>query len=292
MTQCAIRYNLAGPDGAVMFGLSVGLSSLCSEDLCVNVFVTVKQTPDPNATPKLGENHRLVREGVELVMDQGDEYGVEEGLQLAEKTGGQVTVVSMGPEKANDAIRKALSMGAESGILITDPALAGSDGLATARAIAAAIKDKGFDILICGTESFDGSTGMVPPQVAEILGIPHLSFAKKLEVEGDTIKVQRQTADGYVTIEAKTPVVVTVTGGLNEPRYPTLKGIMGAKSKTVETVDAAALGLDPASVGEAGALVKVDSVEPAPERAAGEIIADEGQSGARVAAMLVELKVL
>jgi electron transfer flavoprotein beta subunit len=263
-----------------------------SEDLCVNVFVTVKQTPDPNATPRLGENYRLVRDGVELVMDQGDEYGVEEGLQLAEKTGGQVTVVSMGPERANDAIRKALSMGAEGGILITDPALAGSDGLGTARAIAAAVKDKGFDILICGTESFDGSTGMVPPQVAEILGIPHLSFAKKLEVEGNTVKVQRQTADGYVTIEAETPVVVTVTGGLNEPRYPTLRGIMGAKSKTVETVDVAALGLDPATVGEAGALVKVDSVEPAPERAAGEVIADEGQSGERVAALLVELKVL
>jgi electron transfer flavoprotein beta subunit len=258
----------------------------------VNVFVTVKQTPDPNSTPKLGENYRLVRDGVELVMDQGDEYGVEEGLQLAEKTGGQVTVVSMGPEKAHDAIRKALSMGAASGILITDPALAGSDGLGTARAIAAAVKDKGFDILICGTESFDGSTGMVPPQVAEILGIPHLSFAKKLEVEGNTVKVQRQTADGYVTIEAQTPVVVTVTGGLNEPRYPTLKGIMGAKSKTVEIVDATALGLDPASVGEAGALVKVDSVKPAPERAVGEIIADEGQSGERVVAMLVELKVL
>jgi electron transfer flavoprotein beta subunit len=290
MTQCASRYNLRGPDGLSF--LPVGVAPTTLEDLCVNVFVTVKQTPDPNATPKLGDNHRLVRDGVELVMDQGDEYGVEEGLRLAEKTGGQVTVVSMGPEKANDAIRKALSMGAESGILITDPALAGSDALGTARAIAAAVKDKGFDILICGTESFDGSTGMVPPQVAEILGVPHLSFAKKLEVEGNKVTVQRQTADGYLTLEAETPVVVTVTGGLNEPRYPTLKGIMGAKSKTVETLDAAALGLDAGSVGEAGALVKVESVEAAPERQAGEIITDEGQSGERVAALLVELKVL
>ncbi|MEA2645788.1 MAG: electron transfer flavoprotein beta subunit [Chloroflexota bacterium] len=258
----------------------------------MNVFVTVKQVPDPNSTPKLGDGNRLVREGIELVMDQGDEYGVEEGLQLAEKTGGQVTVVSMGPEKANDAIRKALSMGAESGILISDPALAGSDALGTARAIAAAVKDKGFDILICGTESYDGSTGMVPPQVAELLGIPHLSFAKKLEVDGTTIKVQRQTADGFITLEAQTPVVVTVTGGLNEPRYPTLKGIMGAKSKTVENVDLAALGLEAGQVGEAGALVKVAGVEPAPERQAGEVIPDEGSSGERVAAMLVDLKVL
>ncbi len=258
----------------------------------MNVFVTVKQIPDPNSTPKLGDNFRLVRGGVELVMDQGDEYGVEEGLQLAEKTGGSVTVVSMGPEKANDAIRKALSMGAESGILITDPALAGSDGLGTARAIAAAVKDKGFDILICGTESADGSTGMVPPQVAEILDIPHLSFAKKLEVEGTKVKVQRQTADGYVMIEAETPVVVTVTGGLNEPRYPTLKGIMGAKSKTVDNVGLDALGLEAGQVGEAGALVKVAGVDPAPQRQAGEVIADEGQSGERVAAMLAELKVI
>ena len=258
----------------------------------MNVFVTVKQVPDPNSVPKLRDNNRLVREGVELVMDQGDEYGVEEGLQLAEKTGGQVTVVSMGPEKANDAIRKALSMGAEAGILITDPALAGSDALGTARAIAAAVKDKGFDILICGTESADGSTGMVPLQVAELLGIPHLSFAKKLEVEGTKVTVQRQTADGYVTLEAETPVVVTVTGGLNEPRYPTLKGIMGAKSKTVDTVDLAALGLTAEQVGEAGALVKVEKVDAAPERQAGEIITDEGASGERVAAMLVDLKVL
>lgn len=257
----------------------------------MNVFVTVKQTPDPNSTPKLGDDFKLVREGIELVLDQGDEYGVEEGLQLVEKVGGAVTVVSMGPEKANDAIRKALSMGAESGILVTDPALAGSDGLGTARAIAAAVKDK-FDILICGTESFDGSTGMVPPQVAEILGIPHLSFAKKLEVEGNTIKVQRQTADGYVMIEAEMPVVVTVTGGLNEPRYANLKGIMGARSKTVVNMSLAELGLDAGQVGEAGALVKVVGVDPAPERAAGEVITDEGQSGERVASLLAELKVI
>jgi electron transfer flavoprotein beta subunit len=258
----------------------------------VNVFVTVKQTPDLNVTPRLGDNHRVVREGVELVMDQADEYGVEEGLQLAEKTGGKVTVVSMGPEKANDAIRKALSMGAESGILVTDPALAGSDALGTARALAAALKGREWDIVICGTESYDGSTGIVPAQLAELLGVPHLSFAKKLEVDGTKVTVQRQTADGFVNIETETPVVVTVTGGLNEPRYPTLKGIMGAKSKTVDTLDLAALGLDAAQVGDGGALVKLAAVVPAPERQAGEVITDEGQSGERVAAILTELKVL
>jgi electron transfer flavoprotein beta subunit len=183
-------------------------------------------------------------------------------------------------------------MGAESGVLITDPGLAGSDALGTARALAAALKGRDWDIVICGTESYDGSTGMVPAQLAELLGVPHLSFAKKLEVEGTKVTVQRQTADGFVTIETETPVVVTVTGGLNEPRYPTLKGIMGAKSKTVDTVDLAALGLDAGQVGEGGSLVKVDGVAPAPERQAGEVITDEGQSGERVAAMLVELKVL
>lgn len=263
-----------------------------SEDCGVNVFVTVKQTPDLNVTPRLGDNHRVVREGVELVMDQADEYGVEEGLRLAEKTGGKVTVISMGPEKARDAIRKALSMGAESGILVTDPGLAGSDALGTARALAAALKGREWDIVICGTESYDGSTGMVPAQLAELLGVPHLSFAKKLEVDGARVTVQRQTADGFVTIETETPVVVTVTGGLNEPRYPTLKGIMGAKSKTVDIVDLAGLGLDAGTVGEGGALVSVESVAPAPQRQAGEVITDEGQSGERVAALLVELKVL
>jgi len=258
----------------------------------LNICVCVKQIPDPNSPAKLGEGHRLVRDGVELVMDPGDEYGVEEGLQLAEKTGGKVTVLSMGPERANEAIRKALSMGAESGILVTDPALAGSDSLGTARALAAAVRERGFDLIICGTESTDGSTGNVPPQVAELLGLPHLSFAKKLEVEGNTIKVQRQTPDGYVMIEAQTPCVVTVTGGINEPRYPTLKGIMGAKSKTVDNLDLAGLGLDAATVGGDGALVWVESVQPAPERQAGEVIQDEGQSGDRVAALLTELKVL
>jgi electron transfer flavoprotein beta subunit len=225
-------------------------------------------------------------------MDPGDEYGVEEALQLAEKGGGTVTVVSMGPPKANDAIRKALSMGAESGILISDAGLAASDALGTARALAAAIKDRGFDLIICGTESTDGSTGMVPPQLAELLGLPHLSFAKKLEVEGSKIKVQRQTADGYWMIEAEMPLVVTVTGGLNEPRYPTLKGIMGAKSKTVDTLELSALGIDAGAAGEGGALVKVDKVEQAPERQAGEKVEDDGTSGEKVAAFLTELKVL
>ena len=258
----------------------------------MNVFVTVKLVPDPNATPSLGDNHRLVRDGVEMVMDPGDEYGVEEGLLLAEKTGGKVTVVSMGAAKANDAIRKALSMGAESGVHISDDGLAGSDALGTARALAAALKGKEWDLVICGTESQDGSTGMVPPQLAELLGVPHLSFAKKMEVEGTTVKVQRQTADGFLSIEAQTPCVVTVTGGLNEPRYPTLKGIMGAKSKTIDSLTLADLGIDAGSVGEGGALVKVEKVEPAPERQAGEIITDEGQSGERIAAMLADLKVL
>jgi len=275
-----------------MFQLS-GTFQLCGHEVVrVNVFVTVKLVPDPNATPSLADNHRLVRDGVEMVMDPGDEYGVEEGLQLAEKTGGKVTVVSMGPAKANDAIRKALSMGAESGVLISDEGLAGSDGLGTARALAAALKGKEWDLVICGTESQDGSTGMVPPQLAELLGVPHLSFAKKLEVDGTTIKVQRQTSDGFITLEAQTPCVVTVTGGLNEPRYPTLKGIMGAKSKTVDNVALGDLGLDAGTVGDAGALVRVEKVEPAPERQAGELITDEGQSGERVAAMLADLKVL
>src|SRR6202011_5276583 len=160
--------------------------------------------PDPNGAQALEPDNTIARDR-EVVLDPGDEYGVEEGLQLKEKHGGEVVLVSMGPEKAKDAIRKGLSMGADRGILITDPQLAGADALLTARVLAAAIKPENPDLVICSTESFDGSTGMVPPMLAELLGMPQLTFAKKVEIDGSTVKVHRQTADGYQLVEASTP---------------------------------------------------------------------------------------
>src|SRR5437879_10585725 len=211
----------------------------------MNVLVCVKQIPDPNAPGKFDpQTKRLVREGVDLVLDPGDEHGVEAGLQLIEKDAGEVTVISMGPPKAVDAIRRALAMGAHRGILITDTALENSDAISTARAIAAAIKGQSYDLIICGTESTDGSSGAVPAQLAELLELPLLSFAKKLAVADGKAKIDRQTDEGYDVVEAPLPAVVTVPGGINEARYPALRGIMQAKNKEVKQLALAEIKLD------------------------------------------------
>jgi electron transfer flavoprotein beta subunit len=257
----------------------------------MKVVVCVKQVPDPNATGQLDPStHFLKRDGVEVVLDPGDEYGIEAGLQLAEATGGEVTVVSMGPDKGLDAIRKALAMGAAKGVLISDDALRGSDALTTARVLAKAIEKEGFDLVITATESTDGYTGVVPQAIAELLGVPAVTFAKQLESDGSALKVRRQTEAGYDNVESTLPAVVSVTAGVNEPRYPSLKGIMAAKSKPVDRPTLADLGLD--GVGGAAAGQEIASVEPAEERTAGEVIEDDGTGAQRVVAFLEQLKVI
>jgi electron transfer flavoprotein beta subunit len=258
----------------------------------MNVLVCVKQIPDPNVPGKLDpQSKRLVREGVDAVLDPGDEHAVEAGLQIVEKDGGEVTIVSMGPPRAMDAIRRALAMGGNRGILITDPGLENSDALSTARAIAAAIKGQSYELIICGTESTDGSCGAVPAQLAELLGLPLLSFAKKLEVSNGKAQIDRQTDDGYDVVEAPLPAVVTVTGGINEARYPALRGIMQAKNKEVKQVGLNDLGLD-GKAGKAALTEEVVEIKDAEARKAGEIVEDKGEGAKRVADYLVELKVI
>lgn len=258
----------------------------------MNVLVCVKQIPDPNVPGKLDpQTKRLVREGVDLVLDPGDEHAVEAGLQLVEKHGGEATVISMGPPKALEAIRRALAMGAHRGILITDPGLENSDALSTARAIAAAIKGQTYDLIICGTESTDGYSGAVPAQLAELLGLPLLSFAKKLEVGEGKALIDRQTDEGYDVVEAPLPAVVTVTGGINEARYPALRGIMQAKNKEVKQVGLADIGLD-GRAGKAALTQEVVEVTAAEARKSGEVIQDKGDGAKRVADFLEELKVI
>lgn len=257
----------------------------------MKVVVCVKQVPDPNSTGQLDPStHFLKRDGVEVVLDPGDEYGIEAGLQLAEATGGEVTVVSMGPEKGLDAIRKALAMGASKGVLISDDALRGSDALTTARVLAKAIEKEGFDLVIAGTESTDGYTGVVPQAIAELLGVPAVTFAKHVESDGTTLRVRRQTEAGYDNVESTLPAVVSVTAGVNEPRYPSLKGIMAAKSKPVDRPTLADLGLDGAGGATAGQ--EITSVQPAEERKAGEVIADDGTGAQRIVAFLEQVKVI
>ena len=252
----------------------------------MKIVVTVKQVPDPNSTLSLEADNSISREK-EVVLDPGDECGVEEGLQLKEAHGGEVILVSMGPERAKDAIRKGLSMGADRAVLISDAGLAGADALTTARVLAAAIKQESPDLVICATESYDGSTGMVPPMLAELLGIPQLTFAKKVEVDGSTIKVHRQTADGYQVVEAATPALVSVTAAIAEPRYASLKGIMAARSKEIKQVSLGDLGVDKGEPAET-----IEGVADAETRKAGEVIEDDGTAVDKIVQVLASAKVL
>ncbi|GAC1506834.1 MAG: electron transfer flavoprotein subunit beta/FixA family protein [Candidatus Dormibacteraceae bacterium] len=252
----------------------------------MKIVVTVKQVPDPNSSLTLEADNTLSREK-EVVLDPGDECGVEEALQLKEAHGGEVVLVSMGPERARDAIRKGLSMGADRGILLTDPQLAGADALLTARALAAAIKAESADLVICGTESYDGSTGMVPPMLAELLGVPQLTFAKKVEVEGSNIKIHRQTGDGYHVVEAAIPALITVTAGIAEPRYASLKGIMAARSKEIKQVGLAELGIE---IGERAETI--EGFADAEIRKAGAVIEFDGAAVDRIMQVLADAKVI
>jgi electron transfer flavoprotein beta subunit len=256
----------------------------------MNVVVCVKQVPDPNSAGQLdASSHNLKRDG-EMVLDPGDEFGVEAGLQLAEKHGGEVTVVSMGPERGLDTVRKALAMGAAKGVLISDDSLAGSDALTTAKVLAAAIRKQDFDVVITATESTDGYTGVVPQMLAGLLDIPAVTFAKSVSYEGDTLRVERQTETGIEVVEAKLPVVISVTAGVNEPRYPSLKGIMGAKQKPLDRPSLADLGVE--GLGGATAGQTITAVEAAPMRAAGEIVQDDGDAAKRIVDFLAEQKVI
>lgn len=252
----------------------------------MKIVVTVKQVPDPNSNFVLEGDNTISREK-EVVLDPGDECGVEEGLQLKEAHGGEVVLVSMGPERAKDAIRKGLSMGADRGILISDAGLAGADALLTAKALAAAIKPEQPDLVICATESYDGSTGMVPPMLAELLDLPQLTFAKKVEISGSNVKVHRQTADGYQVVEAATPALITVTAGIAEPRYASLKGIMAARSKEVKTVALSDLGVEKGEPAE-----RIENVADAEARKAGEVIEDDGSAVDKIVQVLAAAKVL
>jgi electron transfer flavoprotein beta subunit len=239
----------------------------------MQVVVLVKYVPEPQGTPTLGPDNLLVREGVDGALDPGDEFAVEAALQLTEAHGGEVTLVSMGPEIAAAALRKGFSMGAHAGVLISDPSLRGADALATAKVLAAAVQRSPFDLVLSGVESTDGSTGTLPMAVAELLGIPSATFARKVELDGDTLRVERQTEAGYDVVTCPLPALATVTGSAAEPRYPTLKGIMAAKSKPLEQLALSDIGLSP---GDVAATQSVLAVSDAPEKAAG-LVVDAGE---------------
>ncbi|MDQ3877937.1 MAG: electron transfer flavoprotein subunit beta/FixA family protein [Actinomycetota bacterium] len=254
----------------------------------MNIAVCVKHIPDPNLPGEM-DGDRLKRSGVQGVLDPGDEFGVEAGLQLKEASDGEVTLVSMGPAEAQEAVKRGLSMGADKGVLVTDDQLKGADALVTARVLAAAIQRGNFDLVIAGVESTDGYTGTMASTLAEFLDLPQVTFAKSIEATADSIKVNRQTADGYHVIECALPALITVTAGVNEPRYASFKGIMAAKKKPVEQLSLSDLGL----AGDEVAIKQtVANQSPAEERKAGEVIQDDGTAAARIADFLQEAKVI
>ena len=255
----------------------------------MKVVVCVKQVPDANTPMALDPETKTLVRGTQ-VLDDSDTFGVEMGLQLADKTGGEVTLVSMGPPGQLQGLRTALAMGAGKAVVVSDDALKASDALSTAKVLAKVIEREGFDIVLTATESTDGYTGTLPAQLAELLGVPSLTFAKHVEVADGKVQVNRQTEQGYDEVEAPTPVVISVTAGVVEPRYPSFKGIMAAKSKPVEELSLSDLGLD--GVGGAAAGQEIVEVEPAPERSAGEIVEDDGEAHNKVVEYLKNIKVI
>jgi electron transfer flavoprotein beta subunit len=259
----------------------------------MNIVVCVKQVPDTWAEKKLSDSDRTVdREGVEGVMNELDEYAVEEALKIKEAQGGEVTVLTMGPEKAVETIRKALSMGADKAVHIVDPALHGSDALATSYAIAQALATVDHDLVILGVESTDARMSVLPAMLAERLGVAQLTFARKVEVADGKVTIERQTDTGYDVVEGSTPAVVSVVEKINEPRYPSFKGIMAAKKKPLTTLTLADAGIEAGRVGLDGSGTAVADVTARPPKAAGQIVKDEGDGGSKLADFLVAQKLV
>lgn len=264
----------------------------------MKIAVCVKQVPDSWAEKKMVDG-RLDREGVDAVLNDLDEYAIEEVLRiiepLNEAAGSEVhtlTLISMGPERASEALRKGLSMGAHDAILVTDPSLAGSDALATSKVLAKVIADGGFDLVFCGTESTDARMSVIPAMLAERLGWAHLTFAGAVRVSESSVEIDRMTEFGVETMAANFPAVVSVIEKINEPRYPSFKGIMAAKKKTIDNKSLSDLGLDASTVGASSAWSKVESAAPRPPRDKGIKIEDSGDGGNKLVDFLLEKRVI
>ena len=261
-----------------------------------NIVVLIKQVPDTWSERKLTDgDFTLDREAADAVLDEINERAVEEALLIKEKEGGDstVTLLTAGPERATEAIRKALSMGADKAVHLKDDGMHGSDVIQTAWALARALGTvEGTDLVIAGNEATDGVGGAVPAIIAEYLGLPQLTHVRKLTVEGGKVTAERETDDGVFTLEATLPAIVSVNEKINEPRFPSFKGIMAAKKKEVTTLTLAEIGVEADEVGRANAGSTVLTATPKPPKTAGEKIADEGEGGSKIAAYLVGQKLI
>ena len=258
--------------------------------------VLVKPVPDTaSGGERLGPDLRLDRAAVPAVINANDEYALEAALKLAEAHGGEVTLVSMAPPAGVETLRKGLAMGAHRGILVSDPLLAGSCTLSTVRALAATLRDVEYDLLLAGADTSDGGGGVVPAGLATLLGLPYLSYAAKIEPdpEARTVRVRRISPTGYDVIEAPLPALIVCTQALGEPRYPSLKGIMAARSKEVVTRSAADVGVSPDDAGGAAATTKVLEARKPPQRAATRVVREPAlQAAKELVAFLVERRIV
>lgn len=253
----------------------------------MNIAVLVKQVPDTYSERTLRADHRLDRDAADAVIDEIDSRGVEIALQLVEAAGaGEVTAVTMGPERATEVLRKALAMGADKAVHVVDDALAGADAVATSAVLAAALARGGYDLVIAGNETTDGRTGSVPSMLAERLGLPAVTQVQKLAVADGTVRAERADDSGYSEVTAPLPALVSVTEKITDPRYPNFKGLMAAKKKPIEVLSVADLGVTvaPATV--------VMSAQPKPPREAGQKVADDGTGGARIADYLAAARLI
>jgi len=259
----------------------------------LNIVVLVKQVPDSGSERKLDSaDNTVARASADNVINEMDEYALEEALTLRDAQGGEVTVLTVGPDSATDAIRKALSMGADKAVHVVDDAVHGSDALQTSAVLAAALGQLEYDLILCGAEATDSQMSVMPALLAERLGIAQLSGARKLTVDGSTAKIERQTDGGYWAVEASLPAIVSTWDTINEPRYPSFKGIMAAKKKPVETKSLADVGLDASAVGLANAASEVVDFAGRPPKGAGVKVTDEGDGAQKLVDFLAGQKIV
>ncbi len=255
----------------------------------MEILVCLKQVPDTEADIRPTSDMAAIDyAGVKFIVNVYDEYAVEEALRLKEKAGGKVTIVCLGPDRAVEAIRTALAMGADEAVHLNDPALLEGDAYTTALALAKAIEGMAYDVIFCGKQAIDDDLAQVPSILGEMLGIPTVTNVQKFEMAGDKkVRVHRQVEGGLDVIELQLPAIFTATKGLNEPRYPSLPGIMKAKKKPLKTLSLSDLGLSEDQVGSKGALIKVVKYSLPPMRQAGKIV--DGETPEEKAAKLVKL---
>jgi electron transfer flavoprotein beta subunit len=262
----------------------------------VRIVVLVKPVPDPaSGGERLGPDWRLDRAATPAVVNANDEYALEAALKLIEAHGGDVTLLSMAPSTAPETMRKALAMGAHKGVLVTDERLEGSDTLSTARVLAAALGTLEFDLALAGADTSDGLAGVVPAGVAALRRLPYLSYAAKIEPdpEAGRVRVRRISPTGYDVLEAPMPALVVCTQALGEPRYPSLKGIMAARSKEITTVALDSLDVDAGTVGGAVATTKVLGAEAPPPRPPTRVVREAPDVAAReLVAFLAERRII